>query len=153
MSEAMETSREATNAGAFSNEEIQNLRQLLSQLDSSSTSIATSNFVKSGNAFLASLGPCSWVIDSGANRHITGSSENFLSYSLCLRKENVRIADGSFHPVAACTSNIQLSSVFHPVNLLSVSYLTKTLDCKIEFFPNHCVFQDLKLAKVISSGR
>jgi hypothetical protein len=57
----------------------------------------------------------------------------------------------------ACTSNFQLSSVLHipsfHVNLLSVSYLTKTLDCKVEFFPTHCVFQDLKSGKVIGSGR
>jgi hypothetical protein len=85
-----------------------------------------------------------------------------LSYSPCLKKENVRIADGSFCSVAgtssiACTSNFQLSSVLHilsfPISLLSVTYLTKTLDCKIKFFPTHCVFQDLNTGKVIGSGR
>jgi hypothetical protein len=96
MSEAMEPPREVPNIEAFSNEEIQNLRRLLSQLESPSTTTAASNFVNSGNAFLANLGTCSWVIDSGANRHMTCSSKNFLSYSSCLKKENVHRADGSF---------------------------------------------------------
>jgi hypothetical protein len=87
MSDVMQTSREATNARAFSNEEIQNLRQLLSQLDSPSTFTATSNFVKSGNIFLANLGTCSWVIDSETNRHMTDSSKNFLSYHLTMSKK------------------------------------------------------------------
>jgi hypothetical protein len=121
----------------------------LSQLESPSTIVAASNFVNSGNAFLAHFGTCSWVIDSRANRHMTGSLKNFSSYSSCQKRENVHLVDGSFRSIAgigsiACTSNFQLSFVLHilsfPVNLLSVSYLTKTLDCKVEFFPTHYVF-------------
>ncbi|KAF7821701.1 Retrovirus-related Pol polyprotein from transposon TNT 1-94 [Senna tora] len=36
-----------------------------------------------------------WIIDSGVNRHMTGSSKGFSNYSSCSNGENVRIADGS----------------------------------------------------------
>jgi hypothetical protein len=162
LSEAVGPSRESTSTGVFSNEEIQNLRRLLSQLESPPTTTVASSFCNSGNTFLANFGTCSWIIDSGANRHMTGSSKHFLSYSPCHNKETVRLADGSFRSVAgtgsiACTSNFQLSSVLHipsfRVNILSVNYLTKTLNCKVEFFPTHCVIQDLTTGRVIGSGR
>lgn len=36
--------------------------------------------------------------------------------------------------------------------LLSVISLTKDLNCKVIFFPSHCIFQDLEKGVVISSG-
>ncbi|XP_057999238.1 uncharacterized protein LOC110642387 [Hevea brasiliensis] len=49
-----------TTTGMFSNEEIQTLRRLLSQLESQSTTVASSNFINSGNAFLANLNNSFW---------------------------------------------------------------------------------------------
>ena len=121
---------------------------------------ATSDVVKSGNT--SSLHNIPWIIDSGANRHMTGSSKGFLNYFPSLTKDSVRIADGSFTPISGtgsviCTSNIKLSSVLHvphfPVNLLFVSAITNALNCKIEFFPDHCVIQDLHTGKRIGNGR
>jgi len=40
-----------------------------------------------------------------------------------------------------------------PINILSISAITKALNCKIEFFPDHCIFQDLQTGKRIGSGR
>lgn len=92
---------------------------------------------------------------------MTGSSNSFQNYSPCLKKDYVRIANRSLAPISrtgsiVCTANITLSSVLHvpefPVNLLSISSITKDLNCKIEFFPDHYVFQDLQIGKTISSG-
>ena len=158
VAETVETSKETGSGEILSSEEIQHLRRLITKLDSST--IATSNHVQSGTAFTASLN--SWVIDSCANRHMTGSTKNLQNYSSCLKEENVRIADGSLTSVSGtgsiiCTPDIKLSSVLHipdfPVNLLSVSSITKDLNCKIVFFPDRCVFQDLETGKRIGSGR
>eukprot|EP00252_Welwitschia_mirabilis_P002409 TRINITY_DN1235_c0_g1_i6.p1 TRINITY_DN1235_c0_g1~~TRINITY_DN1235_c0_g1_i6.p1 ORF type:complete len:1428 (+),score=264.56 TRINITY_DN1235_c0_g1_i6:585-4868(+) len=163
MVEGIEAS-DTPGAGGLSNEavmeELQNLRRLFSKLESSST-VGTSNHVQSGiNSVISTVNP--WIIDSGANRHMTGSSKEFATYSSGKKGDNVRIADGSFTPVSgtgsvSCTPNINLSSVLHvphfSVNLLSVSSITKELQCKIEFFPDHCVFQDLQTGKRIGTGR
>jgi hypothetical protein len=37
-------------------------------------------------------------------------------------------------------------------NLLSISRLTKTLQCSVTFFPSFCVLQDLKSKKLIGIG-
>ncbi len=80
---------------------------------------------------------------------MTGFSNKFISYSPCSGKEKVCIADGSLSNVSGtgsvkCTPTISLSYVLHvpsfPINLLSVSSITKALNYKIENFPTHCVF-------------
>lgn len=38
-------------------------------------------------------------------------------------------------------------------SLLSISALTRDLNCKIEFFSYYFVFQDLQTGKTISTGR
>ena len=72
MAETVETSKETGSGEILSSEEIQHLRRLITKLDSST--IATSNHVQSGTGFTASLN--SWVIDSGANKHMIGSIKN-----------------------------------------------------------------------------
>ncbi|KAL3523020.1 hypothetical protein ACH5RR_015854 [Cinchona calisaya] len=75
---------------------------------------------------------------------MTSSSKSFLTYSPCLNKDNIRIADGCFTSISGtgsidCTPNIKVSFVLHvpsfPINLLSVNSITKALNCKAEFFP------------------
>ena len=64
----------------------------------------------------------------------------------------MQIADGSSKSISEketihCTPNMKLSSVLHVprflTNLLSISSITKDLNCKAIFFPNHCIFQEL----------
>lgn len=113
-------------------------------------------------ASLACHNPCEWIVNFGANKYMIGSSKIFLTYSPCLMQYHVRIADSSCTPIAGigsanCTSNITISSVLHalgfPVNLLSISALTNSLNCKMKFFPTHCIFQDLRTSKRINAGR
>lgn len=62
------------------------------------------------------------------------------------------IGSGTVRP----TSSIILSSVLGlpklAFNLMSVSMLTKDLNCYISFFLDHCLFRDLKTNKVIGKG-
>jgi hypothetical protein len=80
---------------------------------------------------------------------------------LFLIKHHIVLADGSSRPVLGKdvlhpTSSLSLpSSLFvpdSPFNLLSVSQLTKALQCSITFDPTSCVFQDLKTKEMIGSG-
>lgn len=93
---------------------------------------------------------------------MTGSSNDIQNFSPYPKGDNVKIANGSLTPISGtgsvvCTPNIKLSSVLHvpefPINLLSISAITKALNYKINFFPDHCIFQDLQTGKRISSGR
>ena len=38
-------------------------------------------------------------------------------------------------------------------NLISVSKLTRTLNCNISFFPDYCLIQDLSTKRIIGRGR
>ncbi|XP_075077106.1 uncharacterized protein LOC142163859 [Nicotiana tabacum] len=154
----MVTFKERIYGEILSSDKIQLLSRLLAKLDSAN--VATSNHVQSGTAFVAHFN--SWIVDSGANRHMIGSFKGIQNYSLCPKGDNVKIANGSLTAISGigyviCTPNIKLSSVLHvpefPVSLLSVSAITKALNCKIEFFPDHCIFQDFQTEKRIGSGR
>lgn len=54
------------------------------------------------------------------------------------------------------SSSLLLSSVLHvsnfTLNLLSISHLTKCLNCIVVFFPSYCLFHDLKMKTTISTG-
>ncbi|TYH31278.1 hypothetical protein ES288_A01G160900v1 [Gossypium darwinii] len=93
---------------------------------------------------------------------MTRSNKSLFNYTTCPSKNSVRIVDDSLTSVSGtdsivCTPNITLSSVLHVpkffVNLLFVSTITKALNCKLELFPNHCVFLDLQTRKTVGSGR
>ena len=56
-----------------------------------------------------------------------------------------------------CSSTLPLSFVLHipsfSTNLLSISSLTRDLNCKVTFFPSYYIFQDLVTEKEIGYGR
>ena len=64
-----------------------------------------------------------WIIDLGASDHMTGQSQLFHSYLPSLGLIKVRIADGSFSPIArkgeiALTPTLTLNSVLHIPKLM-----------------------------------
>ena len=74
---------------------------------------------------------------------------------------SVRIADGSFTPIAGAgsvqlTKDLSLSSVLYvpklDCNLLSISKLTRDLNCMTKFYSNFCDFQAADSGKVIGSA-
>lgn len=85
----------------------------------------------------------------------------FSSYSVCFGKDKVCVAYESYSSIAGkgsifITPTLPLSLVLHVpkfnLNLLSISHLTKTLNCCVTFFPSHCVFQDLGTRTIIGKG-
>uniref|UniRef100_A0ACD5V2D5 Uncharacterized protein n=1 Tax=Avena sativa TaxID=4498 RepID=A0ACD5V2D5_AVESA len=102
-----------------------------------------------------------WIIDTGATNHMTEASELFSTYTPCSGKDKVRVADGSMAPIVGrgsirCTKTLSLSPVLHvpkfPVNLLSVSSLNKSRNCRSWFDPTCCAFQELGTGRLLGTG-
>ncbi|XP_078444238.1 uncharacterized protein LOC144713520 [Wolffia australiana] len=59
--------------------------------------------------------------------------------------------------VAKPNANLHLENVLYvpnlSANLLSISAITKELFCSVQFFPYHCIFQDLHTGRRIGLGR
>ena len=84
----------------------------------------------------------------------------FTSYILSFRNHKVKIKDGSFLVVVGIGTieinpNITLKSVIHmpklSCNFLSISKITKDLNCVVNFSPSICIFQDMILKRTIGS--
>lgn len=118
----------------------------MSSLDTSTSSSQTS-FAHSGtfaSTFSASVSSPSHslIIDSGASDHMTGTSSLLFSYFICFGNDKVCIVDGSYSSIASkrnipITPSLPLLSVHvlkFTLNLLSVSHLTKSLNCSVTFF-------------------
>uniref|UniRef100_A0A2N9IGT2 Integrase catalytic domain-containing protein n=1 Tax=Fagus sylvatica TaxID=28930 RepID=A0A2N9IGT2_FAGSY len=126
------------------------------------TSIAPTTTIATGTptAFHVRSGEPIWVLDSGANDHMTGESSIFSS-PLIPVTQSVSLADGSTSHISHkgdvfLSSDIMLSSILHipnfAFNLLSVSRLAKSLNCAIIFLPFHCLLQDLSSKKIFGRG-
>ena len=103
----------------------------------------------------------SWIIDSGASDHMTWDIIVFNNYTPCYNNSTIRIADGIVSKVVGTgsvtlTKDITLKSVlFVPkleCNLISISKITRDLNCVTKFLSNLCVFQVLDSEKTIGSA-
>jgi hypothetical protein len=105
--------------------------------------------------------PFSWIIDYGASNHICTSLSLFSSYSPIHTRISVQLPDGSQALVKhigtiICSPSLTLTNVFHissfKYNLLSISQLTKLINCDVIFSPSGCIFQDRATKKMIGQG-
>ncbi|XP_027912144.1 uncharacterized protein LOC114171132, partial [Vigna unguiculata] len=130
-----------------------------------SSSFTTSGSVaRTGTSFVGlthsdSLGP--WVLDSGATDHITDNKSLFSSLSCPDHLPSVTMADGSrvsSHGVGTVNifPSISIDHVLYvlgsPFNLLSVSRLTRSLDCIISFTKDSVCLQDRSSRHMIGTG-
>ena len=92
---------------------------------------------------------------------MTGTSSLFSSYHPTPSHLPVTIADGRPCPVQGrgttrVTPSLSLHEILYvtgfPVNLLSISAITRALPCTVTFFPFHCIFQDLYTGQRIGLG-
>lgn len=136
--------------------EFENLRRFMAQLEGPMTMSRppTSSFasIESGThatAFHVSPSTPSWIIDSGASDHMTSLQSLFSSHSICSGRDKVRVADKTLSSIFEKGSinvspTMSLSSILHVpkfvTNLLSISRITRDLNCSVTFFPSHCVF-------------
>ncbi|TXG59600.1 hypothetical protein EZV62_014173 [Acer yangbiense] len=105
-------------------------------------------------------GSPSWILDYGANDHMTGELSLFSS-PLVPTNASVRVADGSITAISSkgdvrLSSDITPSSVLHvpkiAFNLLSVSCIAKSFDCAVIFLPDHCFLQDRTSKRIFGRG-
>jgi hypothetical protein len=92
---------------------------------------------------------------------MTSSSTSLSDYHPIASPRSVTLANGSLSKVVGSgtthlSPDIELLSVLHvlgfPFNLLSISKITKALNCSVSFYPSLCTFQDLKTRRMISIG-
>ena len=102
-------------------------------------------------------------MDSGASKHVAGTSNEFESYTQHppTRKETIQTADGTSQPVKGvgtiqCTPLIKLSSILHvpafPVNLVSMSALIDDLDCRIIVDRKICIIQERRTGRKLGTA-
>ncbi|KAK0577292.1 hypothetical protein LWI29_030858 [Acer saccharum] len=135
------------------------LRQLLTLVGKNDDSISQANAVtKPGLSKIASR---NWIIDSRATDHISSSSKLFCKQNSCSLPP-VLLPSGDKANIMA-TGSLPLNFVYYlhnvlcvptfKVDLLSVSRLTRGLNCSITFFPYWCVLQDLATKRMIGLGK
>ncbi|KAJ7954112.1 Retrovirus-related Pol polyprotein from transposon TNT 1-94 [Quillaja saponaria] len=154
------SSCENTNSSPFSTKEVQFLKNVLARSGYNSHR-RSSGFADALHAH-SSFDSNPWIIDSGASDHMTSTSSSFSSYFPCSGKEKVRVADGSLSSISGkgsicCTPSLTLSYVLHvpklSMNLLSISTITKELNCTVLFDSSSCVFQELGTEKILGYGK
>lgn len=93
---------------------------------------------------------------------MTSHSNLYTSYNPCSGRQKVKIADGTLSSVAGkgcipISKNLSLDYALHvpklSCNLLSISKITKDLNCVAKFFPFYCEFQDMRTGKVIGTDK
>lgn len=102
----------------------------------------------------------SWIIDSGASDHMFRNSDKAIKMHQKMNNQTVKIANGDSIPIK-CMADIELFSkdtkgLYVPnfaSNLLSVSKVTKDLNCFVIFGPNKVIFQDITTGKRIGEGK
>ncbi|XP_075076776.1 uncharacterized protein LOC142163392 [Nicotiana tabacum] len=99
-----------------------------------------------------------WIIDSGASNHMTSKIELLNNLSPLSSSSSVHLPNGDLAKIThSGSANIfkdyKISDVLHVPNFkyspLSVSKITKELQCRVGFFPDLCVFQDFYTGKVL----
>lgn len=103
-----------------------------------------------------------WIIDSGATEHITCDGTMLKNQTGIGSSAPVKIPNGEKVPVMgvgdiSLPNGLKLNGVLNipdfKCNLLSVSRLTRDLNCALIFFPDFCVMQDLPSRTLIGVGR
>lgn len=102
-----------------------------------------------------------WFIDSGATHHIYCDLSLFKSYKSITPQLQVQLPDGSYSNVTHIgdvhfSPDFIVLDVYHiptfSLNLISVTQLTKHLNCIAHFSCDSCTFQDHISDKIIGQG-
>ena len=126
-------------------------------------STPTTALVESGKPDTCLMSSSSnWVIDFGAIDNMTCNSGLFTTFQSHPSTSTITLADGSkscvlrsstINPTPLIPLTYVLSLPHFSFNLISVSKLTRTLNCSIPFFLGYCLFQDLLTKWVIGRGQ
>jgi len=81
-------------------------------------------------------------------------------YPPCKNSIDISMVDGAVSPIVGrgnvCILNLKLKSVLYVpginYNLLSISRITKDMNCRVIFLPSYCIFQDQASGRTIGSA-
>ncbi|KAF3773350.1 Retrovirus-related Pol polyprotein from transposon TNT 1-94 [Nymphaea thermarum] len=164
--DSSQTNSSGGNKSKLSSDQLKELQAYISRLSTTPAEDSTSEGAQLPQALVASsdqgnpsLGD--WIVDSGATHHMTWDSKLFQEYQLSSGQQHMSMADESSIFVAekgslSLLNKYRLHNALHvpniPVNLLSVSSITKELNCNLIFSADHCSLQDLVMGKKIGIG-
>ncbi|RVW74532.1 Retrovirus-related Pol polyprotein from transposon RE2 [Vitis vinifera] len=128
-------------------------------------SVSVDSVAQIGNAsacltHTSSLGP--WILDSGASDHISGHKDLFSSITTTFALPTVTLANGSqtmakgiglAHPLPCLPLTFVLYTPECSFNLISISKITRILNCSITFSDKFVTLQDRSTGKTIGIGR
>jgi hypothetical protein len=108
----------------------------------------------------APIGSCAWIIDSGSTDHMSFDTTSPVSKLKPSEKYVVSTANGTEATVIGkgsfSLSKLNLDTVLIVpslnFNLIFVSQITTSLHCVVIFWPDHCVFKDIKTRRTIGCG-
>ncbi|KAL3510952.1 hypothetical protein ACH5RR_030353 [Cinchona calisaya] len=156
-------------AGSFSGlNTIANGPELLSNILHCRPEISNSDYIAMGSNATVSIETNlsqsdkgeEWILDSGATDHMTFSRQD-ISQITQPRKSSVFNANGIPYPVSGAgsielTHTLKLSNVLLVPSLsnklLSVSQVTKELNCTVLMLPLFCLLQDIRTREIIGRG-
>ena len=125
-----------------------------------SASIAQTDKASACLTHTCSFGPS--ILDSGASDHISGNKDLFSSLTTTSTLPTVTLANGSqtmakgiglAHPLPSLPLTSVLYTPECPFNLISISKITRTLNCSIIFSDKFVTLQDWSMGKKIGIGR
>ena len=106
--------------------------------------------------------PSPWILDSGASDHISGNKSSFSSIFFSKIPHLVTVANGSKvmsqgSGQVSLSPSLKLNYVLFvpqcPYNLISLSQLTRSLNCSVTFTANSFVIQEHGTGRLIGEGR
>ena len=118
----------------------------------------TPNFFSLG--LLSQRGPSAWIFDCGATDTMTFDPKDLTS---CIPTPHTHIQTANGEYVSVDTAgSVAISDTLHSSHcllipslshkLLSVSQLTKELDCTVLLTSNECIVQDVRIGKILGHG-
>ena len=138
--------------------QLQQLLSLLNDKDEGTSSQANIAVAKPG---LSKISSPHRIIDSSATNHTSSSPKLFLHEDKNISLPPVLLPSREKANIVA-KGSLPLNSIYYlhdvcvptfKANLMSVSRLTRDLNCSMTFFPHWCVLQDLATRRMLGLGK
>jgi len=136
-------------------------RQLMDLLSPNHSTNLAGNVLSHSCNLIPDLHSSDWVMDSGASDHMTSLPSILETSHEVQNASPIKLPTGELVPITHIGS-IKLSPTVTKANvlyvpdfkfnLLSISKITRALNCVAIFFSTFCVFQDLATRKLIGMG-
>ncbi|XP_028186399.1 uncharacterized protein LOC114373048 [Glycine soja] len=162
LSEELNSSAVSEALFSLSKDQLANLIALLPNAKPIAIVVSSANLVSSHNIYVQpSSGTAPWLLDSGTTDHFTCSLHWFSSFqsikSVPVSLPNGKTVVAFYKGTIVLTDSLILHNVLYvehfSVNIISVTKLTKALDCRAVFTHNLCFLQMNTCLKIIGTAK